>query len=214
LEKKVQELTGTNEEMSTIVSSLYDFAVKKGLLQREPEFGQQLQSATERFLALAKASANDSRTDNQEDGAKIREADHGRCPNGQKAHPKRHQEDVQPVSEEAVSKPPISQTNPAYGVYILSEDDTTDIQSPYTQEDHFGDNQFGDNQFGDNQFGENLYRTHNLDIEIIMRPTKDNACFSFDSMDLQQYRVEVPQPGAFSHKFSPTDSADTSRLPR
>jgi hypothetical protein len=208
LEKKVQELTGTNEEMSTIVSSLYDFAVKKGLLQREPEFGQQLQSATERFLALAKASADNSRTDNQEDGAKIREADHGRCPNGQKTHPKR-QEDVQPVSEEAVSKPPISQTNPAYGGYILSEDDTTDIQWPYTQEDPFGDN-----QSGDNQFGENPYRTHNSDIEIIMRPTKDNASFFFDSMDLQQYRVEVPQPGAFSHKLSPTDSADTSRLPR
>ena len=59
LEKQVQDLRGTNEEMSNIFISLYDYAISKGLLQREPEFGQQLQSTTERFLALAKSTAND-----------------------------------------------------------------------------------------------------------------------------------------------------------
>lgn len=59
LEKQVQGLRGTNEEMSNTFIALYDFAVGKGLLQREPEFGQQLQSTTEKILALAKASSED-----------------------------------------------------------------------------------------------------------------------------------------------------------
>src|SRR5580700_627299 len=57
LEKQVQELRGVNEEMSNIFLGLHDFAVGKGLLQREPEFGNQLRSTTAQFLALAKSIA-------------------------------------------------------------------------------------------------------------------------------------------------------------
>jgi hypothetical protein len=61
LEKQVQDLRGTNEEMSNIFMNLYDFAVGKGLIHREPEFAQHLRSTTERFLALAGSiSADDS----------------------------------------------------------------------------------------------------------------------------------------------------------
>lgn len=44
--------------MGTIFTSLCDFAVSKGVTQREPEFRQQLQLTKERFLALAKGSSN------------------------------------------------------------------------------------------------------------------------------------------------------------
>ncbi|KFZ17833.1 hypothetical protein V501_01542 [Pseudogymnoascus sp. VKM F-4519 (FW-2642)] len=46
LEKKVRELTGVNEEMSCVFISLYDSAAKIGLLQREPEFAQQIRVCT------------------------------------------------------------------------------------------------------------------------------------------------------------------------
>lgn len=41
--------------MSNIFTSLCDFAVSNGVLQREPEFGKQLQLTTERLLALAES---------------------------------------------------------------------------------------------------------------------------------------------------------------
>ncbi|EKD15977.1 hypothetical protein MBM_05988 [Drepanopeziza brunnea f. sp. 'multigermtubi' MB_m1] len=62
------ELKGTNEEMCNIFIGLYDFNVGKGLLQREPEFGQQHQLTTGRFLPSAKASSSyeDSHDENSE----------------------------------------------------------------------------------------------------------------------------------------------------
>lgn len=49
------------EQMNSAFIGLYDLAVTKGLLQKEPEFGRHLQSTTQRFLALAKTvSANEN----------------------------------------------------------------------------------------------------------------------------------------------------------
>lgn len=76
LEKKVRELTGVNEEMSCVFISLYDSAANIGLLQREPEFAQQIRVCTKRCLALAKATADAAYDKNQDDGAQD-EAEHG-----------------------------------------------------------------------------------------------------------------------------------------
>lgn len=188
LEKKVQELNDTNEEMSSIFISLYDFAVSKGLLQREPEFGQQLQATTERFLTLAKATADAGHDENQDDSAKTDEGEHGHQPNGQRGSPKRDQDRSQSVSEPLVSEP-----TPTYGGYILTKDEAPDMDISYGQE----------NQFRDNQYKANSYRGRPSDIQVITRPTEDNASFPFDFMDLQQYRVEVPPTEEFSQTFSP-----------
>lgn len=49
------------EQMNSAFIGLYELAVTKGLLQKEPEFGRHLQSTTQRFLALAKTvSVNES----------------------------------------------------------------------------------------------------------------------------------------------------------
>src|ERR1700710_134287 len=108
LEKQVQELRGMNEEMSNIFISLYDFAIGKGLLQREPEFGQQLQSTTERFLALAKQSTSDESTKdddlNVEDGEKHDHAEvveSGHRKKAQRNSPKTRQQEVPPRTEPA-----------------------------------------------------------------------------------------------------------------
>lgn len=187
LEKQVQDLRGTNEEMSNIFISLYDFAVGKGLLQREPEFGQQLQSTTERFLALAKASANeDSNHDEnhveengngKQNNVEI-EADSGqsgRRTKGRKASPKKRQE----------ATPPVSEPNNAWGGYSLSKEDSPIEEIPLDYQQGYGT------------------RARQGDLQIITRPTEDNASFPFDLMDLQQYRVEVPSIDNFSHNFLP-----------
>lgn len=59
MEKQVKKLQSVTQEMNSVFIELYDLAVTKGLLQREPEFGHQLQSATQRFLPLARSAGGD-----------------------------------------------------------------------------------------------------------------------------------------------------------
>ncbi|KAG4441685.1 hypothetical protein IFR05_002819 [Cadophora sp. M221] len=178
LEKQVQDLRGTNEEMSNIFISLYDFAVGKGLLQREPEFGQQLQSTTERFLALAKASANEEGHD-ETHGEDEKQADSqpGRRTKGSKEPPKKRQDDLDAHAADPV--------NP-WGGYTMSKDDTPDDDLTMDFPQHGYES-----------------RGRNADLQVITRPTEDNASFPFDLMDLQQYRVEVPSTESFSQNFLP-----------
>lgn len=199
LEKKVQDLTEVNGEMNSIFISLYDFAVSKGLLQREPDFGQQLQATTKKFLELAKASADDTHDENLENSPKSVEAEHTRRSQGRKfskTPPKNIQKEVQPVSPVLPVSPvsAVSVAHPAltYGGYIISEDENAQMDMGYTQEDHYRDDQYEANQYGD----------RSSDIQIITRPTQDNASFP-DFMELQQYRVEVPQSDEFSRTFLP-----------
>jgi hypothetical protein len=98
--------------MCNIFISLYDFAVGKGLLQREPEFGQQLQSTTERFLALAKASSahEDSHDESSEESQKPVNSEFDRRLRGSRKSPKKR-----PGKEPFMVEP----TNP-YGGYIYT----------------------------------------------------------------------------------------------
>jgi hypothetical protein len=129
LEKRVQDLKGTNEEMSNIFISLYDFAVGKGLLDREPEFGRQLQSTTERFLALAKASEDHDETHGEDGEKHDDEAEGGRKTKGRRTSPKNRQEATPPVSEPAN----------AWGGYTLSKDDSPieEIDMGYQPDQHY-----------------------------------------------------------------------------
>ncbi|GJC98921.1 BZIP family transcription factor [Colletotrichum higginsianum] len=65
LEKKVDELRRTNEEMSKEFMKLYDFAVSKGMHESTPEFGLQLQSTTEKFVSLARKSSLEPEGDDE-----------------------------------------------------------------------------------------------------------------------------------------------------
>ncbi|TVY14080.1 hypothetical protein LARI1_G009074 [Lachnellula arida] len=181
LEKKVHELRGTNEEMSNIFISLYDFAVGKGLLQREPEFGQQLQSTTERFLALAKASSEDLLMEDNhvDESEQHEEPERGRPKKkGRKSSPKTRQQKKAAIPE---SKSPV------WGGFPLGKKTQTpveEIQMDYQPQNY-----------------EN--RSRQQDLQVITRPTEDNACFPWDSMDLQQYNVNIPSTEDFSHVFLP-----------
>ena len=175
LEKRVQDLKGANEEMGNIFISLYDFAVGGGLLDREPEFGRQLQSTTERFLALAK-TAEDHEENAAENGEKHDEegdSSSGKA-KGRRASPKKRRGTTQKAPE---------LTN-SWGGYTLSKDDSPveEIDMGYQPDQQ--------------------YRPRE-DLQVITRPTEDNASFPFDFMDLQQYRVEVPEIEDHSQNFFP-----------
>lgn len=178
LEKQVQGLRGTNEEMNNIFISLYDFAVGKGLLQREPEFGQHLQSSTQRFLALAKSVSSEEQSKDDDsaggDGGFLGQSDVDldsmpQC---------RHQ--TQPPQAE---NPGIVQ---AWGYQIEEE-----AYSEPPQPEHL--------QCNAQALG--LPNRHQ-NLQIISRATADNASFSFDMLDnMQQYRAEVPDPADNSEFF-------------
>jgi len=180
LEKKVQDLRGTNEEMSNIFISLYDFAVGKGLLQREPEFGQHLQSTTERFLALAKSINDDDGSVEEpqpEEPLKQDDPDPVRQTKSSRRSTKKRL-DTAPESAEPIVQP--------WGGYTVSKEDN----SVGTLQPNFHQQTLED-------------RTRAGDHQIITRPTVENASFPFEFTNLQQYRVEVPSIDDFSHNFLP-----------
>jgi len=180
LEKQVQDLRSTNEEMNNIFITLHDYAMSKGIAQREPEFGQQLASTTERFLNLAKSSQNeDHEEDFNEVAANEHEHEISRRAKGRQKSPKK-KKGVPSPTEPA---PAPEHSTSAWGGYTISKDDSPveEVGLPYQQQNH-------------------SYRN---DLQIITRPTEDNASFPFDFMDLQSYRVEVPQVEDFSQQLFP-----------
>ncbi|EPE28967.1 BZIP family transcription factor [Glarea lozoyensis ATCC 20868] len=187
LEKKVQDLRGTNEEMSNIFITLYDFAVGRGLLQREPEFGQQLQSTTERFLALAKASNEDLIQDDHSEGPEkndtlLEEMEAGPPKKKGKRSQAKNRKDSTPPTAAPITTP----ETPAWGGY---------------QVDHSRE------QLSDNQpdFEMQSYDYRPRDVQVVTRPTQDNASFPFDFNmdDLQSYRVELAPTDDLSQFFLP-----------
>ncbi|KAH6843216.1 hypothetical protein B0I37DRAFT_214716 [Chaetomium sp. MPI-CAGE-AT-0009] len=83
LEKKVQGLKDTNEEMSNAFMQLHDFALSSGLLDQLPEFGRQLRETTERFLSLAREASDDDAKDGEPNGTTS--SQEGRNPSNDRA---------------------------------------------------------------------------------------------------------------------------------
>ncbi|KAK6615923.1 bZIP family transcription factor [Botrytis cinerea] len=171
LEKQVQELRGTNEEMNNIFINLYDFAISRGLLQREPEFGQQLQSTTQKFLELAKQNAGDENLRHEDDSPdNIAHESQGEANHSLTNHSTQRPPPVIMLSDE----PTTADTINPWGGYIVSKDTSSEEerQIEYNQNDTEEPRQY----------------------EIISRATEENASFPFDSTSIQQYRAEIPSP--------------------
>ncbi|QSZ35548.1 hypothetical protein DSL72_008418 [Monilinia vaccinii-corymbosi] len=178
LEKQVQELRSTNEEMNNTFISLYDFAISGGLLQREPEFGQKLQLTTQSFLALAKQSAGD---------------DHSR---GGGDSPNKITHETQVETKHRLTsrtrgpsslpeEPIVTEAVNSWGGYTVSKDTSSEEEETlpeHSQQD-----------------------VKEAKHEVISRATEDNASFLLDSMDIQHYRAEIPSPNIvnFSQNFYP-----------
>ncbi|PSR76757.1 hypothetical protein BD289DRAFT_456903 [Coniella lustricola] len=63
LEKKVQDLRDTNEEMTKTFMKLHDHAVNYGILTMAPDFARELQLSTKVFLSLARRSSEEREND-------------------------------------------------------------------------------------------------------------------------------------------------------
>ncbi|RFU36312.1 hypothetical protein B7463_g44, partial [Scytalidium lignicola] len=188
LEQRVEKLLKTNEEMNAVFVALHDFAVSKGVLQREPEFGRKLLSSTEKMLILAKATSDENaRQESKNDGDS-----EGTNHSGHDADPAR-QRRGRPSSKKQSPETTTGKLEPAglttsssiWGGYIVTNSDEK-------EEDEIPLNVSHD------ESGYSL-KHREPDVEVISRPTEDNASFpfDFDFMDLQQYRVELP-PDLFS----------------
>jgi len=208
LEKQVQDLRGSNEEMSNIFITLYDFAVNKGILQREPEFGQQLQSTTERFLALARASQTDDGSHEEtEEHEKESGSASARKSKSTKATPKKRGQEQEPEPEpQQIREQPVS----SWGGYVMSKEDSPveEIQPDYNHNSYFPRDDVQvitrpteeNASFPEFDFNHNSYMPRD-DLQVITRPTEDNASFPFDLYDLQSFRVEVPPIEGFASSF-------------
>ncbi|KAA8576826.1 hypothetical protein EYC84_006874 [Monilinia fructicola] len=183
LEKQVQELRSTNEEMNNIFITLYDFAIAKGLLQREPEFGQQLQSTTQRFLALAKQSASDDHArDGGDSSDKITPEPHVEAKQSLTSRNNRGPSPPMSIPAETIVTEPVN----SWGGYSVSKDTSSEEGEVLTENSH-----------------QDARETKSF--EVISKATEDNASFLFDSMDIQNYRAEIPSPNIdhFSQDFHP-----------
>ncbi|THV49254.1 hypothetical protein BGAL_0204g00080 [Botrytis galanthina] len=183
LERQVQELRGTNEEMNNIFINLYDFAISRGLLQREPEFGQQLQSSTQRFLALAKQNAGDENPRHNDDSPdNTTHESHGEAKHSLTSQNAQHPPPLILLPDE----PNSTETINTWGGYTVSKDTGSEEE---------------EKQIEYNQNGTEEPRQY----EIISRATEDNASFPYDWTSIQQHRVEIPSPTSndFLQSFYP-----------
>jgi hypothetical protein len=176
LEKQVRELRTANEQMSNIFIGLHDYAVGRGLLQREPDFGNHLKSTTERFLALAKSISSDENS-KDEDGT----SQDGSKPSHSEAdleHVNRPVESKQ-INSEAPQPESLPALDTSLWGYQVTRDDNRNNemdQINWNQQPYMG--------------------TSRQDHQIISRATFDNASFGFDMFDndnIQLYRAEIPE---------------------
>jgi hypothetical protein len=164
--------------MSNVFLNLYDFAVSKGLMQREPEFGQQLKSTLERFTALARATTAEDAIHEEGHESGSQEAPKADSESGSRRRNNRTS------PKKALKEAPTSRQVQPYGGYFTTKDESPVEEIPM--------------DFGQENFE---HRTRSGDLQIITRPTEDNASFPFDFMDLQQYRVELPPPESYSENM-------------
>ncbi|KAH8902093.1 hypothetical protein BR93DRAFT_367852 [Coniochaeta sp. PMI_546] len=162
LERRVQELKDTNEEMNNAFLRLHDYAVGCGLLDRMPEVGRQLRETTQKFLSLARKSTEDAYND--DDHSISRDSD---SPPAKKSRSKRKStspEAVEPVSGQDISQPTESQHH-LYGGLVVTQEQVplADLGTSAVQS--------GMAAIADPD--------PTPDYEVITYPTLDNASFPF-----------------------------------
>ncbi|KAK1574735.1 BZIP family transcription factor [Colletotrichum navitas] len=179
LEKKVDELRKTNEEMSKEFMRLYDFAVSKGMHESTPEFGRQLQATTEKFVALARRSSEELENDGDLPTSQDNDVD------AQEASPTIGNAGLSDTSgsQDVAVKP----AEMMYGGFIVSHGEDTAHSTPRSQTltAMHTTSWATDSQ---PQAPQSTAPQAPLGYEIVTEPTTDNASFPFgmsfdDSLD-------------------------------
>ncbi|KAK1985588.1 BZIP family transcription factor [Colletotrichum cereale] len=182
LEKKVDELRKTNEEMSKEFMRLYDFAVSKGMHESTPEFGLQLQATTERFVVLARRTSEELEKDGELPASQDNDGDAQEA-SPTTGHAKHSDTSSSPDAAAAAAKP----AEAMYGGFIVSHEETTVESTPRSQAltaVHTTSWTIGNQSHAP----QSTIAQAPLGYEIVTEPTTDNASFPFgmsfeDSLD-------------------------------
>ncbi|KAK1993453.1 BZIP family transcription factor [Colletotrichum falcatum] len=171
LEKKVDELRKTNEEMSKEFMRLYDFAVSKGMHESTPEFGLQLQATTEKFVALARRTSEELDKDGELPTSQDNDGD------AQEASPTtshaKHSDTS--CSPDVAAKP----AGTMYGGLIVSHDEHTTHSIPRSQALTAVHTSSWSTDNSQSHAPHSTAAQAPLGYEIVTEPTTDNASFPF-----------------------------------
>lgn len=153
LERRVQSLQDTNEEMGNAFMQLHDFAVDLGILEQAPEFARELHATTEKFLSLARRSSEAGGQDSQSDSP------------AQETYraPWRVQKEKSSSPEAIETQPPREQPVLPWGGYMVRTEPDMSPAIPVP----------------DLSNAIPTSTQASLDYEIITMPTPENASFPF-----------------------------------
>ncbi|KAL8400861.1 hypothetical protein RB594_001040 [Gaeumannomyces avenae] len=180
LEQQVKDLRDTNEEMSQAFMALHDFAVQRGLLDTRPDFGDRLRSTTERFVALARKTAEVGAVEDEADAPEPAGADNaGRKTRARAGTPSSEEVEEVPRATDrpfvGASALPQQQQQPQqmlYGGFVVSQEYVPDLGASMPNY-AFGDAALG----GDLDLDVGIGGSAWAELETITQPTMDNASF-------------------------------------
>ncbi|KAI3546902.1 BZIP family transcription factor [Colletotrichum filicis] len=186
LEKKVDELRRTNEEMSKEFMKLYDFAVSKGMHESTPEFGRQLQATTEKFVSLARKTSEEPEKEgdvlpSQENDGDVEEV----------GGPAGGQERGSEKSPSAEIAKPIEQV--IYDVLSSEQPQQHQLQSTPRTLAMTAVHTTSWAPDSQSHMPHSTLSQAPMGYEIVTEPTPDNASFPFG----MSYKHSLDQPGTF-----------------
>ncbi|KAK3333018.1 hypothetical protein B0T19DRAFT_115016 [Cercophora scortea] len=214
LEKKVQELKDTNEDMSNAFMKLHDYAVSHGLVDQVPDFGRQLRTTTQKFLALARRSSEDGNNVPGDTPADADDAPAPRASNKTSSNRRDHSKSSSPDEVPEVSPATHSTNSPPaqlYGGFVITHEPVShlDLMADFTNP--FDNHHPATTNPPPTTSTSSIPNPHDplpsLDLdpgyEIITHPTLDNASFPFD---LNLATTSTPDFSSFLSSSSPFPS--------
>ncbi|GKT52335.1 uncharacterized protein ColSpa_12516 [Colletotrichum spaethianum] len=176
LEKKVDDLRRTNEEMSKAFMKLYDFAVSKGMHESTPEFGLQLQVTTEKFVSLARRSSEEPEKDGEPPASQENEGE------AHEASPSRSHEKH---SDKSGSPDAVKPVETLYGGYTVSHGEGPPHSTPHSSQALTAVHTTSWAGESQSHTSYSALTQAPLGYEIVTEPTTDNASFPF-GMSLEE----------------------------
>ncbi|GJC79913.1 hypothetical protein ColLi_02751 [Colletotrichum liriopes] len=193
LEKKVDDLRRTNEEMSKEFMKLYDFAVSKGMHESTPEFGLQLQATTEKFVSLARRTSEEPEKDGELPASQDNEGEASEVsPTGRR----------EKRSDKSGSPDAAKPAETMYGGFTVSHDEAPLHSTPRSRA-------LSAVHTTSWAAGSQSHPSHSaltnapLGYEIVTEPTPDNASFPF-GMSFEQ---SLDQAGSLNLSDQPFSEA-------
>lgn len=162
--------------MSQMFAKLFEFAANQGVLQREPELARQLQNATALYATASRLTpAETTNSDGTITSEGKQESEGTTSDHGSNV------KIMAKIQQHERNTPLFGTANP-WGGYIVSNDDTS------SRVQH------------DQQLFPGISDDSDA-MQVITRPTEDNASFPIDFAELQQFEAEFGPDQNFAQSF-------------